>query len=88
MTTQPRSRRQETSPINRAVSAPARGKNSPSVIVSRTNDDSRPSTSMTRPSTSYTRPHSGETSKSARIGAPTPEHTHLKSKLGAWKEEK
>lgn len=88
MTTQPRSRKEDTSPVNRAVSAPARGKNSPSIIVSRSNDDSRPSTAMTRPSTGVTRPHSGETTKSARLGAPTPDHSHLKSRLKTWKEEK
>ena len=84
MTTQVRIRRRETSPVDRAVSAPARG-----IIVSRSNqEDSRPSTSMTRVSTSFGRPQSGETNKSGRLGSRTPDHSHLKSKLTAWKEEK
>ena len=89
MTTQVRIRKRETSPVDRAVSAPARRKKSPSIIVSRSNqEDSRPSTSMTRVSTSFGRPQSGETNKSGRIGSRTPDHSHLKSKLTAWKEEK
>ncbi|KAL4222267.1 hypothetical protein ACF0H5_018304 [Mactra antiquata] len=90
MTTQPRSRKSEMNKMSRAVSAPARGKKSPSIVVSRSNDDmnSRPSTAMTRPSTAVTRPPSGSTVKSAKINAPTPENGQFKTRLRAWKEEK
>ncbi|XP_052246071.1 ankyrin and armadillo repeat-containing protein-like isoform X2 [Dreissena polymorpha] len=88
MTTQPRSRKAENiENENRAVSAPARTMKAPS-IFSRSNEDSRPSTSMTRPSTGHTRPPSGSTTKSTRINLPSPDHSQFKSKLRAWKEEK
>ncbi|XP_052802485.1 ankyrin and armadillo repeat-containing protein-like isoform X4 [Mya arenaria] len=86
MTTQPRSRKMEMSKMSRAVSAPARGNNSPTIFVSRSSDDSRPSS--TRPSTAYTRPPSSSTTKSARINVQSPDHGQFKTKLRAWKEEK
>jgi hypothetical protein len=87
MTTQPRSRKEDLNKMNRAVSAPARGKKSPSIVASRSNDDSRPSSTMTRPSTAYkSRPASGS-EKSLKINAPSPDH-QFKTRLKAWREEK